>query len=969
MINDNRYSVNGIIEITKEYFLKINEYLAEELPRIILDDVEVKYPSSNVIADYMGRKTCEAAIKFKYHTETKDKKNPQQSAVVKLPLLIDGIYIVGGKSKLPLNRVVNDDECLIYESRISITQEMYISPVNGLKIKRKGEWVFDEVDYATVDMDLLKLSARASKKLGILFKFPTNPEYLTEDVVNHIKANFSPDLRDHALNKKFMTAEEALIRIFNDWERKKESIKEIRNKYYDSVNPSRRKNPIGKFYPKTIQNTIDKFFRNTDTYFTGIQNPTNTNPLTFESIKSKIILENDPNKTNRLVHYSKYNLTFYGLLDPAMTPDNANSSRSNELTRSVVLRDGGTFIKCLSPEFLPMEVELLDYVNSKVLVSEEVDYAFEEVDHKSSYKVKYNYEITKSPSYDYIELSPDYRLSMSASQIPMVNLTDSVRVGMAGKMMNQAIEVIGGQRPRVSSGNDRLSSNPLIVKFDESSGVVTNVDSGVITIKLPNGEEILREVPKPIKGTNSNLVFESAVKVGQKLRRGDSIVKPKSMDDNNQLRLGINARVAMMVYRGYNYEDALVISESFARKMTHITIEDITVEITPDVIVEGFKDVYDRVDSTTSLMTGKRWRSLSGASKSFRDDVGLSEKYSVKWSAKIPLNISEAYIYDMKIVEGTESSRSDETDFMMSRGRTTQSDRKFEMFGWENVPDEVLDDKNLQLISNFKATKGSSYTIKYRLIVLHTLKEGDKITNRYGSKGVDALIIPDNKMPYDENGVPVDAIMNPDAPLGRKNLPQTMELELNQLMDAVFKIQSELIGKGKFDEARRLYKKYRMPMYYKMTDEELEIYHASHSNYEYITGSFSNINPKVLSEWKDELGIKPGIVMYDGITRRKIVQPIMVSEMYLIKLYFLSDAYAKVTSEKIPGVNNLVLGKGSVTKKGSKHGNMELDAIQSNNMLGYATALKRSDGNSAGWMLANAILTGLIYKTGDEDKE
>jgi DNA-directed RNA polymerase subunit beta len=220
-------------------------------------------------------------------------------------------------------------------------------------------------------------------------------------------------------------------------------------------------------------------------------------------------------------------------------------------------------------------------------------------------------------------------------------------------------------------------------------------------------------------------------------------------------------------------------------------------------------------------------------------------------------------------------------------------------------------------------------------------------------------------MPYDASGNPVEVIMNPDAVLSRKNVPQTMELEINQLMDEVFRINCRLLSEGKFDEVRANFKKYKMPKYFKMTDAELIEYHEENKSYQYVTGSYSKIGPKELIQWKEELGISSGITLWDGKTKKKIRQPIMVAEMYLIKLYHLADAVAKVTTEKIPGVHTLVMGKGNITTKGSRHGNMEMDAIVANNMLGYAKRMKAADGDSAGWLLAQSLLSGLILKPGD----
>ena len=960
------YCINGIVNAVKGYVSSINKYLLPDVPKIVIDNVSVVYPSKDKITDYIGKSTCKSLIKFKYHTELDGEEFKQKSESIELPLLIDGIYIVDGKCKLPLNYIVNDDTCTIYENRIKISSSMYISKVNGLKIAKDDDRSqYEQVDYDEIDPELLQIPDYIGKKLSILFDIEPTPKVFTKEVVEQIMENLKSKKRDNVLNKKIMTPEMALIRNLEVG--RKQVISHIRGKYYHSIRYRKHDNK-GTLYLKSLQNAIDKFFRGTDKFFTGIQNPTNANPLIFESMRSKVIFEDDSSRTKKgLLPYSKYDLSFYGLVDPAVTPDNTNSSRVNELTRSVVIKNGETYVKALNNDFKQIEVKYIDYVSSRVLCSEEIDYDFNEMANSTKLKkCKYKFREIMSDHWDYMEMSPDYRLSLSAAQIPMVNLTDSVRIGMGSRMINQAVAVVGAEDRRVSSGNENLESNPLVVKFDQPLGEVTEVDGGIITIKLPDGSKVTRSIPTPIRGNNGiNINFESAVKEGDKIGLNDTLIKPTSIGTDHKLKLGVNARVAMMTYRGYNFEDGFIVSESFAKKMTHVTVEDLRVEITPDIILEGYKDSGDKIDSSMSLAIGKQKRTLTGSSKEFLSDIGLNKKFYNDWVARTPLNIEDGFIFDCIIIPGTEISRSEETMQLLEDGRIKQFDRKYpDIQGW--VEDEYLS-TNLQYLNRdkFKPTKGSAYSLIYRIVVKHKLRPLDKLTNFFGSKGIVGLILPDTQMPYDEYGNPVEVLMNPDAVLSRKNMPQTMELEINQLMDKVFEIDSGLIAEGKLDEVRANFKKYKMPRYFKMSDEEIIEYHQTHKNYQYVTGSFSKIGPKELIQWKEELGISAGIQLWDGKTKKKIRQPIMVADMYLIKLYHLADAVAKVTTEKIPGVHTLVMGKGNITTKGSRHGNMEMDMIIANNMLGYAKRMKAADGDSAGWLLAQSLLSGLIFKPGE----
>lgn len=963
MINDNRYFINEVIGLVNTYVSKINKYLREDVPHIFIDKVNVKYPSSEILTDYLGKSTCKAVITFKYHTELGSEKYKQKQESVEVPILIDGIYVIKGLCKLPLNRVINDPECAIYADKVILNDHLQIKFKDGLIFRPDGERKFIKTDIDQLSEEDLAISDYCAKKLRLLFNLSEVPTHITPEVLAAVMSSKGSDKRDHALNKRIITPEMALLRSIRI---DGTVLDQIRGKFYNSM-VGRRKDKTGTIYLKSLQNSINAFFNNQNEHLTGIQSPTNANPLIFESMKDMVIFENDSSKTSKVVPYSKYDLSFYGIVDPALTPDNKNSSRQNHLSRSAIIKNGDTYIKCYDPEFNEVEVKLIDYISSKVLISSCVDYDFNEIkyDEVGNVTVKYFYEEIFSKDFDYIELHPDYRLCLSGAQIPMLNLCDSARVAMGGKMINQAIGVIGGEKPRVSSGNDRCTNNPLVINFEENLGEVVDVDAGMITIKLPDGSSVTKSIPRPIKGNNNtNITFESNVEVGQKIHRGDMLIKPTSMSDDAQLKLGINARVALMTYRGYNFEDGVIVSESFAKKMTHITVEDVKIEITPDIIIEGMATVGQQINSTTPLIEGRKARRSGGSSKNFKMDLGLNKKFYSPWKYLPSNNIEQAIIYDVKVVEGTEPCLSDETEFhMSSRGVMMQFDKNFIYNGYPEIDDKFYQD--LQYIKDFKATEGSCYTVKFRMIVYHPLKNGDKVTNRYGSKGVNSLIIPDDQMPYDAEGNRIEVLMNPDAPLSRKNIPQTMEVELNQLMSKVFEINKKLMEEGKIDEVRANFKKYRMPSYYKMTDEELIRVHEKDECYEYVTGCFSKITPKDVVEWKNELGVEAGITLWDGVTKKRIRRPIMVGEMYLTKLYFLAEAYAKVTSEHIPGVGNLVMNKGSVTKRGSKHGNMEMDAIIASSATDYLKFMKQADGGSAGMMIAHALLTGLIFRVAD----
>lgn len=295
-------------------------------------------------------------------------------------------------------------------------------------------------------------------------------------------------------------------------------------------------------------------------------------------------------------------------------------------------------------------------------------------------------------------------------------------------MCTQAIRVQGSQVPRVGTGNGELSNNPLVTKYTKDlSGEVIDISEGIARIKLEDGTESEIKIPMPIKGNNGvNISFEFIPKVGDQVKKGDPIIKPKSLNENYNLMLGVNTRVAMMTYRGYNYEDGVIVSESFADKMSHITVQDVTIEVLPNVIIEGMAEVGDHLHLRSLLMTGKMTREKEGMSKSFLEDLGLNKKYATQWNKFVPNDVYDSIVYDIRVEKGPQLATEEADYFLSGIGRAISYDNKMALQdnNWD------LEDVNLQMIPKFKASSKSAYTVKYRLIVKNKLKLGDKLTNR-----------------------------------------------------------------------------------------------------------------------------------------------------------------------------------------------------------------------------------------------
>ena len=246
--------------------------------------------------------------------------------------------------------------------------------------------------------------------------------------------------------------------------------------------------------------------------------------------------------------------------------------KQNALTVSTHITDEDVLFDVYDKNFQKITISYLDYLNMKVVASESVDYETNTLkpDKDGKVEVKYRMKRISVPvdEIDLIDLHPDYRLSEEVRRIPFVNYTDSVRIHMGSSMLKQSIPLVNAERPLVDTGNmTELKDNVLNEKFQFDEGVVKEITEDNVTIELPNKDTV--DIPRrtAIQSVNDVDVYtEPKVKIGEKVKRGDVITGAVGLEKDTY-KAGINALVLFHAMFGYVNEDALVVSDSFAKKM------------------------------------------------------------------------------------------------------------------------------------------------------------------------------------------------------------------------------------------------------------------------------------------------------------------------------------------------------------------------------------------------------------------
>lgn len=378
--------------------------------------------------------------------------------------------------------------------------------------------------------------------------------------------------------------------------------------------------------------------------------------------------------------------------------------------------------------------------------------------------------------YDLIDLHPDYRLSSTTRRIPFVNMTDSVRISMGTSMLKQAIPLANAQRPLVDTGNyDDLGDNVLNTKFQYPEGEVTEINEDEIVIKLPSGEDTKIARRTAIQSLNDVAVWtEPKVKVGDKVKEGDIITGSHEVAKDT-VKAGLNTFVLYSAYKGLVHEDAVVVSESYADRMTSYGVIDLSIDIKTSTSLKWIAPIGTRVKSRDSIVTLYKAVKIDQINQLLQDRLGSLHKddqghditeYTVEQHLKVPNNIDDAIVADVMIQENVKPRiprNVKAPDYTWARESQKLIDEYNKNMNREIIykkfPEYVAADRLKPIELDPKNYK-TVYTVRIRLIKIHRLVVADKLTNRYGGKGVISAILPDSEMPV-VDGKKVELIMNP----------------------------------------------------------------------------------------------------------------------------------------------------------------------------------------------------------------
>jgi DNA-directed RNA polymerase subunit beta len=360
---------------------------------------------------------------------------------------------------------------------------------------------------------------------------------------------------------------------------------------------------------------------------------------------------------------------------------------------------------------------------------------------------------------DYMDIATNQAFSVATSMIPFLNHDDANRSLMGSNMQKQATPCVIPEAPIVATGVEGLSAKDTgRVIIAHEAGEVVEADARHIVVKNKEGKKHHYELTS-FQRTNDFSAFyhRAAVTVGDKVKRGD-LLADTSSTDNGQIAVGQNALVAFMSWSGANYEDAIIISERLVKDSKFATIHldelDVSVRDTklgPEVTTPDIPNVSEmklrNLDENGIIRIGAEVRP---------GDI-LVGKVTPKGEAQLtPEERLLRSIFGEKAKDVKDSSLRLEAG---KRGRVIG----VKIFSRENGD---------QLES------GVIKKIHITIAQVRNVSVGDKLAGRHGNKGVISRILPEEDMPYTEDGTPVDIILTPLGVPSRMNLGQILELHL-----------------------------------------------------------------------------------------------------------------------------------------------------------------------------------------------
>ena len=366
--------------------------------------------------------------------------------------------------------------------------------------------------------------------------------------------------------------------------------------------------------------------------------------------------------------------------------------------------------------------------------------------------------MAKPEEVDFIDISPKQIVSVATSCIPFLENDDATRALMGANMQRQAVPLLNPHTPFVGTGMEyqaaRDSGAAVVAKKE---GLVTYVDAKKIIVEEDTGPHKYRLTKFAISNAGTCINHRPIVKVGDKVLKGQILADGPSMEQG-ELALGQNVLVGFMTWNGYNYEDAVIMSERLVKEdvYTSIHIEEYSIEC-----------------RDTKLGPEEITRDIPNVGEEARKNLN-SEGIIM-----IGAEVKEGDILVGKVTPKGQAELSAEEKLLLAifgeKSREVKDNSLRVPHGGAGI---VHDIKVFERKKGDELQPGVNKVVKVYIVQKRKISEGDKMAGRHGNKGVISKILPIEDMPHLEDGTVLDIMLNPLGVPSRMNIGQVLELHL-----------------------------------------------------------------------------------------------------------------------------------------------------------------------------------------------
>ena len=465
----------------------------------------------------------------------------------------------------------------------------------------------------------------------------------------------------------------------------------------------------------------------------------------------------------RDVHHSHY-----GRICPIETPEGPNIGLIGSLATYGRVNDFG-FIETPYRKVDPKTGRVTDEIVYLSADEEEefvVAQANAPVDEKGYFsqprvEARYREEILEVPieKVDYMDVSPKQVFSVATSLIPFLENDDANRALMGANMQRQAVPVIEAEAPIVGTGMEyKCAKDSGAVVVAKQPGTVSRVSADRIEIKNDDGSSSSYPILKFIR-SNQGMCYNQRpiVKVGEKVE-ADTIIADGPSTDNGELALGRNVLVAYMTWEGYNYEDAILISERLVKD---------------DVFTSIHIEEYECEARDTKLGPEEITRDIPNVSEDMLKN--LDEQGVIRVGAEVrPDDILVGKVTPKGETELTPEERLLRAIF----GEKAREVRDSSLRVPHGEAGKVVAVKRFSRENGDELPPGVNRLVRVYIAQKRKISQGDKMAGRHGNKGVISRVLPEEDMPFMEDGTPVEIVLNPLGVPSRMNIGQVLECHM-----------------------------------------------------------------------------------------------------------------------------------------------------------------------------------------------